>query len=304
MCITSAEPSAVTRGRTSALGAAALCMVGLFAAASAQAADPLNDEDKPAQNQSANKKSADNKSPVLSAVQEKPLAEQPRDVSPPPPPKADQQEPRPYVPPVELQGKERHVKLIAVAGPWLHGFNGKGASTSIGPVWGASVRLEPYRWLGFRLTLLRGNQPVTPDLGVWGSVDTQVHQPDFKIIHWTMRMEPTWQATKDLLLWAGVGLGWARSIVPEATIGNLGWRSAERACVYVEGQWAMGAQYELIHDWLLVDLDLSTGFLGYQSGTAHETMQAFTPEGHRTHLGGYPDFSHKLQALFGIGVIL
>ncbi len=222
----------------------------------------------------------------------------------PPPPRPDEQEPRPYVAPVVPLTKEHHLTLFIVAGPWWHGLNGNGVSTRVGPTWGVSGRVEPYRWMGVRITVLRGNQPVTPDYGAWSLPNTQIQQPDFQIIYWSIRMELTWHVNRALSLWAGPGLGWARAIVPEPTIGTLGWRSTDRACVYVEGQWAIGAQYEVLRDWLVLGIDLSASALGYQQGSAHDVMQAFTPDGHMTHVGGYPDFSHKLQALFGIGVIL
>jgi hypothetical protein len=191
-----------------------------------------------------------------------------------------------------------------VAGPWWHGINGTGASTHVGPVWGVSGRVEATRWLGLRATVLRGNQPVTPDYGAMGVPNTQISQPDFQIIYWSIRIEPTWHVTPRFMTWAGTGLGSARAIVPEPTIGALNWRTADRACVYLEGQWAVGAAYELLRNWLEIGVDLSAGALSYQSGSAHDPIQAYTPEGHMTHVGGYPNFQHKLQALFGVGVIL
>lgn len=224
--------------------------------------------------------------------------------TPPAPPRPEDQEPRPYVPPPEPLVKEHHLTLYAVAGPWWHGVNGSGASTRVGPVWGASARVEPYRWLGLRVTVLRGNQPVSVDMGALGVPNTQIQQPHFQIIHWTLRMEATWHVNQALSLWMGPGLAWARAIVPEPTIGTLNWQSVDRACVYLEGQWAIGAEYEVLRDWLRLGIDLSAGAIGYQSGSAHDSMQAFTPDGHMMHVGGYPDFSRKVQALFGVGVIL
>jgi len=226
--------------------------------------------------------------------------------TPPKPPKPEDQALRPYVPPREtvLIGKERHITLSAVAGVWLHGLNGSGASSKAGPVWGVSGRVDPYRWLGIRITVLRGNQPVTPSFGALEVPGAQIEQPDFEIIHWTFRLEPTWHVTPTLALWAGTGFGWARAIAPEPKVGNLNWVTANRACVYVDTQLALGAQYELVRDWVTVALDLSASSLGYQHGTAHEPLQAFTPEGHMTHIGGYPNFAHKVQGLFGLGIIL
>ncbi len=222
----------------------------------------------------------------------------------PKPPRPEDQELRPYVAPVEPKVKDRHLTLSLVAGTWLHSLNGKGASTSIGPVWGVSGRVDPYRWMGIRVSILRGNQPESPEFGGLGVPNTQISQSDFQIIYWSIRMEPTWHVSETLSLWAGVGLGWARAIAPEPTVGSLNWISADRACVYVEGQWAIGAEYELVQDWLMLGVDLSAGMLGWQHGSAHDPIQAFTPEGHMTHVGGYPDFSRKYQALFGLGVIL
>jgi hypothetical protein len=158
--------------------------------------------------------------------------------------------------------------------------------------------------MGVRVTILRGNQPVSVDPGALGVPGAQIRQPDFQIIHWSIRMEPTWHVNQALSLWMGPGLAWARAITPQPTIGALNWRSVDRACVYLEGQWSVGGMIEVVRDWLTLGIDLSASALGYQSGSAHEDMQAFTPDGHRMHVGGYPDFSRKLQALFGVGVIL
>jgi hypothetical protein len=223
---------------------------------------------------------------------------------PPKPPRPEDQELRPYVAPVELKTKDRHLVLSVVAGSWWHSLNGQGASTRVGPVWGVSGRVDPYRWMGIRVSILRGNQPESPNYGALGVPNTLINQPDFQIIYWSIRMEPTWHVTNRFSLWAGTGLGWARAIVPEPSVGTSNWVSADRSCVYVEGQWAMGAQYELLRDWLMLGVDLSAGVLGYQSGSAHDSAQAFTPDGHMRHIGGYPDFSRKIQALLGLGVIL
>ena len=247
--------------------------------------------------------STHDESTTSSVSKEVPAADVPSRAAPKPPQPEDQ-EPRPYVAPVELKGKERHLTLSLVAGSWWHSLNGKGASTSVGPVWGVSGRVDPYRWMGVRVTILRGNQPESPDFGGLGLPNIQVRQHDFQIIHWSIRIEPTWHVSPSFSLWAGPGLGWARAIVPESQVGNFNWISADRACVYVEAEWAVGAEYELLRDWLMLGLDLSAGALGYQHGSAHEPVQAFTPDGHLTHIGGYPNFSHKLQALFGVGVIL
>ncbi len=248
--------------------------------------------------------SADQQTPrTLDSLRNETVSGAPPEGPPPPEPQAEHQQPRPYVAPVELAGKERHVTLMGVAGVWRHAFDGEQASAKPGPVWGFSGRIDPYDWLGVRLSILRGNQPVTPAASAFVRPGVQIEQPHFKVIYWSIRMEPTWHVTRDFSLWAGVGLAWARALVPQPSTSDV-LRSADRACVYIEGQWALGAQYELVRDWIMLDLDLSTGALGYQKGSAHDPLQAFTSDGHRTHIGGYPYFSRKLQALFGVGVIL
>jgi opacity protein-like surface antigen len=271
-----------------------LGVAGVFSATQARADDALDDDDAKGEPQK----------PSLKALQTETVAAAPREGKPPPGPKPEQQEPRPYVPPYEPVGKERHVTLMAVGGLWQHGFNGNTATSKVGPVWGVSGLIEPYRWLGVRATVLRGNQPVTPDTNTFTDAGLQVTQPHFELIFWSIRIEPTWHVTRDFSLWTGVGVGWARAVVRQPNVADAGWVSANRACVYLEGHWALGAQYELIRDWVVLDLDLSASDLGYQKGSAHDPLQAFTAEGHRTHLGSYPYFSHKVQGLFGIGVIL
>jgi hypothetical protein len=154
------------------------------------------------------------------------------------------------------------------------------------------------------VTILRGNQPVMPDYGAFSVPATQLEQPDFQVIHWSFRIEPTWHVTSVLALWLGSGLGWGRSIAPEPTVRNRQWVSEDRSSVYVDAQLAVGAKFEILRDWIELNLDLSGSSIGYQHGSALEPVQAFTPDGHMTHIGPYPNFSHKVQGLFGIGVIL
>jgi hypothetical protein len=275
--------------------AVSLSVTGSLIVTHARADDALDDDDDAKR---------DRLKDTIKNLQTEPVVGPPREGKPPPSPKPDQQQPRPYVPPVQLVGKERHITLLGVAGLWQHGFNGNTAETKVGPVWGASGLVEPYPWLGVRVSILRGNQPVTPDSNAFVGQGLHVTQPQFKIIYWSIRVEPRWHVTRDFSLSSGVGLGWARAVVPQPDVANLGWVSANRACVYLEAHWSLGAQYELIRDWLVLDLDLSASDLGYQKGSAHDPLQAFTPDGHRQYVGGYPYFSHKAQALLGVGVIL
>jgi len=271
------------------------------ASAPSKSNDSISDEDED-EDESAPKPTKSTAHTETTAVPESVVS----DGVPPSPPKPGDENPRPYVAPPEsvTHAKERHLTLSAVAGVWWHGLNGVGASTKAGPVWGASGRVEPYRWLGIRVTILRGNQSVTPNYGALGVPGVQIEQADFEFIHWSIRLEPTWNVTQRFALWAGPGLGWARAIVPEPKVGNLNWISEDRACVYVDAEFAVGGHYELLRDWITLNLELSGSSLGHQQGSAHEAVQAFTPDGHMTHIGAYPNFSHKVQGLFGIGVIL
>lgn len=293
----------ITRGlhkpcRQAWLATGLLCVAGAWTTL-AHAEESL-DDDEPAPTQSEPKSSPSS----LGSMKLKAEPAAPKEAPPPPEPSADEQYPRPYVAPPAPPGKERHVALMGVVGLWRHGFDSDSMSSKVGPVWGFAGRVEPYSWLGLRLHILRGNQPATPDAAALGVPQVTLTQSHYEITYWSFRMEPTWRVTSALALWAGVGFGWGRAIVPEVGTGAAAWRSADRACVFLEGQWATGAILEVIPNWLVLDLDLSTGALGYQDGSAHESIQAFTPEGHRTHLPGYPNFSRKVQALFGIGVIL
>jgi hypothetical protein len=203
-----------------------------------------------------------------------------------------------------LERPERHLVLMPVVGLWQHRFNSSRVTAKVGPVWGLHARIEPWSWMSFRAGVLRGNQPVRIKDGALAAAGTDVYQPPLEILRLEARAEPMVAVGAGVSLYGGVGIGWGRSVVPEPTTKHPDLVSLGRAQVYLDYLLSLGVTYEPIVDWLVVGLDLSAGLLGSQSGSSLTSVQAFSPEGHRTNIGGLPKFSQTYSALLGVGIVL
>ncbi len=200
--------------------------------------------------------------------------------------------------------KVRHVALLPTVGVWRHGFRGKEVEAELGPVWGMFARVEPWRFLNVRVGVMRGNQPVRVTAGALGAPELGVDQPPLQILRFVARVEPTLSLAPALDAYLGVGLGWSRSVAPELETTGPRLESAPRTSVALVPELTLGMAYEPIVDWLLITAELGGSWLVSQSGSALGPIQAFSPDGHRTELGGLPRFAECLEVLVGVGLVL
>jgi opacity protein-like surface antigen len=201
-----------------------------------------------------------------------------------------------------LEHPERHVTLMPVVGIWNHPFEQDGWTAKPGPLFGMDVRIEPFAWLAVRASVLRGNQPLEARPGIAGN-SFHVYQPTLKLTQLQLRAEPTLHLTRTLFSYVGLGIGWGRLVAPEA-VASPRLHSLERSAVYLAYEGALGIAYEPRADRVMLDLSLAGSLLGKQSGTAYDTIQAFTDAGHRTTLGGLSRSSGAYRIMFGVGFIL
>lgn len=203
-------------------------------------------------------------------------------------------------PPAELS--ERHVVLMPTVGVWNHPFEQSGWTAKPGPIGGLDVKIEPYRWLAVRASMLRGAQPVEISAGQMSS-DAAVYQPTLKITQLQLRVEPTLRLLTNLQGYVGLGIGWGRMIVPEA-VATPHRHNYERSAVHLGYEGAIGIAYEPRADRIVLDISIAGSLLSSQTGTAYDSAQAFTDAGHRTTIGGLSYFSGAYRAMFGIGFVL
>jgi opacity protein-like surface antigen len=201
------------------------------------------------------------------------------------------------------QRPERHVIVMPTVGMWHYPFKQSGWTAKPGPVWGLDVKIEPWRWLGVRASVLRGNQELELDASVPKPAATDFYQPMLEITRLQLRAEPTLQLTNALSTYVGVGVGWGRLVAPEAiTTPRL--HTYERTGVHLAYEGALGIAYEPRADLIVLDLSLAGSLLTRETGTAYDPVQAFSDAGHRTTLGGLSHFSYTYRAMFGVGLIL
>ncbi len=226
---------------------------------------------------------------------------------PPPEPRADEQQPRPYLKLPPADKPSRMVELGPHIGVGYLPANGAQASYDAGFAWGAHARIELAPWMGFRVSFTNSTHAVTvPDGGLGLPAGTRIDQPALSVLLLRARLEPTWVVSPRLRLWAGVGAGWGRISAPAlSTAGTeAGLQSAERKGVMLEFSGEVGASFDIIPDWLTTSLLVSGGIVTNQSGEVFSPSQAFTADGHRVQLDGLPHFGSSLSALLGVGVLL
>jgi opacity protein-like surface antigen len=197
---------------------------------------------------------------------------------------------------------ERHVILMPVVGLWNHPFEQDGWTAKPGPLFGMDVKIEPFGWLGVRASVLHGRQPLETRSGLAGN-SADVYQPTLKVTQLQLRAEPTLRLTKAFSGYVGLGIGWGRFVAPEA-VGSPRLHTFDRSGVFLGYEGALGMAYEPRADRVILDLSLAGSLLGKQSGTAYESVQAFTDAGHRTSLGGLSHFSGSYRVMFGVGFVL
>ncbi|HEY5960548.1 MAG TPA: hypothetical protein VIV60_28540 [Polyangiaceae bacterium] len=204
---------------------------------------------------------------------------------------------------------ERHVIVMPVGGLWNHPFSEGGWKAKVGPVVGLDVKIEPFTWLGVRASFLRGYQPLTSGLDVKPlssaspSAPMTSYQPMLKITQLGLRAEPTLRFSRAWSSYLGAGITWARVEVPEA-VTSPRLRSLDRSGVHVGYEGALGLAYEPIVDWIVFDLSVVGALLGKQTGTAYDTVQAFSDDGRRTEVGGLSHFDGVIRLMFGVGLVL
>lgn len=209
----------------------------------------------------------------------------------------------------ELEGQakprerpERHVVLMPVVGLWGHTFKNSRYESKPGPVWGLDVVIDPFRFMNVRGSVMRGNQPLSLPSDALSS-EVSSYQPTLELLRMDMRLEPVYHVSDRLSFYAGLGLGWARLTAPEpVTVPRV--VAFQRNSVYVGYEGALGAQFEPIVDWMLVDFSVAASRLANQSGNAYEKVQAFTEDGHRTELSALSRFGMGYRMCLGVGIIL
>jgi hypothetical protein len=184
--------------------------------------------------------------------------------------------------------------------------NGNGVHDSPGFAFGGHVRGKILKWLDVRVAGRTESCPYSYDDGAFGLPSgTQIDQPGPRRIYLAAALEPNWSPIPRLELWAGVGIGWGRTVAPTMqTSGAEEVLVPTRAAVFVEVPFSLGVRYEIIPYWLVANLSASVAFPGAQSGVMLGPYHTPGKDGTLVTVGGFPELGVSWLGLAGLGVLL
>jgi hypothetical protein len=174
--------------------------------------------------------------------------------------------------------------------------------------WGAGghVRVEILDWLGFRLATRFERAKVTFDEGALElPPGTVYNQPELKGVNIGVSLEPQWRPVPRLLLFAGLGSSWGRTIAESLhTTGAEQVVLPSRSYVFIEFPLSLGARFELIPQVLVMTLRGSASLLTDQSGRAQKPYDTPNQGGQVIEVGPFPQVGPSFSLLTGMGVLL
>ncbi len=184
---------------------------------------------------------------------------------------------------------------------------GNGVHYGTGWTIGGHLRVDIFRWLGVRfIARVEEANDVSFDDGSLGLPrGTDLDQPSLQRVLLGLSIEPTWNVTRKLDLWAGVGANWGRTIADRAAAsGAQSLLLPPRAAVFVEVPFSLGARYELLDDWLVVNACGTLGLLADQSGSMISPYPTPGASGQLVTVGAFPELGTSWTFLVGVGALL
>lgn len=178
---------------------------------------------------------------------------------------------------------------------------------SPGMTYGAFARVDILPWLSGRVSARMETGTASPrggSLGVPGA-----HFPDADLVrpYLSVSAEPTWSPVERLSLWLGVGVGWGRTACPslhaiDANADNV--LVPRRAGVFVDFPLSVGARYEVIRNWLVLQASGSVSVLTSQSGSLFKPIRVPDQNGQLATVSAFPELGTSFTLLAGVGVLL
>jgi hypothetical protein len=184
--------------------------------------------------------------------------------------------------------------------------NSSNVTFGIGRTIGVHVRVEPWKWLGVRVMARWESLSVNFSEGALGlPPGTTYDEPDLDRVYLGISAEPTWYPIPALGLWAGAGLGWGRTTAQ--VLHASGTETAElpiRSAVFVEFPLSVGARYEVVKNWVVLNLSGHIGFLTGQSGALENPYATPGTVQRVVTVQGFPELGTSFGFLAGVGCLL
>jgi hypothetical protein len=228
--------------------------------------------------------------------------------------------PLPAAPPPVRLPWARHIEigvdLALVARPASQGADGEESRIRYEPAlgFGAHARWEIFRWLRFSAYAVGASHDlrIPPgSLGVRGRVQGAAPGEEAKdvtveTITFGARLAPTLPLSERARSWASIGIGYGRFDFPkmwiEETLGPNPVR--ERAMSFVEFPAGIGASFDIIRNWLAIELEITAAIALGQEGESVRSAQAIDKDGHKRSIGGLPLIDASIVQTLGLSLIL
>jgi len=216
------------------------------------------------------------------------------------------QEPSSYLRKARPVTPDRTVEVGFGAGVTSRPATSGNVTYGLARTYGAHLRVDLWKWLAARVEARWETVAVNFSEGALSMPPgTTYTEPDLDRVYLGASLEPTLYPTARLALWGGAGIGWGRT-----TAQSLYTHGAEqvtlpiRSSVFVEVPLSAGVRYEVIENWLVVNLSGKVGFLSDQSGNLENPYDTPGKSGRIVTAGGFPELGTSFGVLAGVGCIL
>jgi len=230
-----------------------------------------------------------------------------------PAPVEEARPPRPPLPPARPPVRlpwARNVELGAdvalVFRPASVGADDAQASIRYEPAlgFGAHARWEIFRYLRFNAYFLGASHALRIPEGALG-IPGKVESASVDTFSFGARLAPTLPLGDRARAWVSVGIGYGRFEFPKMYLAELGpYPVRERAMSFAEVPAGIGISYDLIRDWLTLELEVLGALALGQDGTSTQRAQAIDAEGRRRSIGGLPVIDATFVQTLGLSIVL
>ncbi len=189
-----------------------------------------------------------------------------------------------------------------------NGTAGTGADPSYDPALGFSVhgRIMLARYLGFSGYFVASSHTVSLPAGSLG-LDGQLDTDKLDTYAFGARLTPTWPIHERLRVWLAAGFGWGRLELGRMEVTPPGQSSfvvRERADSFLEVPFGIGGSYDVIPEWLAIDVESTVSVAIDQEDESWAGMQTIDASGHRLAVGPMPPISASFVQTLGFSLIL
>jgi hypothetical protein len=185
------------------------------------------------------------------------------------------------------------------------GSSTSGASYGAGLAWGLHGQILAARWLRVSAFYLHASQPVTLDPGALGVTSNVSGGGDLRSYLLGARLQPTWNPTSRVHVWASVGAAWGRLAIGEMQVeAPSRYTLPAREGVMVEVPLGVGGMVDVVPRWLGVGLDATWGPTMSQSGDVFSSTRGVDGNGRVQVAGGLPTIASSTTVLASISLEL